>query len=145
MMFGTKFYKNRWRPSNFRRIWFFYFFLSWHQILKIRCIHEDFSVRKPKSSNGLPWKRTLWNMGSNMGIPIHMLFFRFLKNVCHFVIFAHIKNRVICAIVIDILNLKLFDYFVSDDPSPRFHQQLRLTYFLRTCLTNIFVYKKGLK
>ena len=25
-MFNTKFYKNRWRPLNFRRIWFFYFF-----------------------------------------------------------------------------------------------------------------------
>ena len=32
----------------------FDFFLSWHQIIKIRCIHEAFSVRKPKSSNGLP-------------------------------------------------------------------------------------------
>ena len=33
---------------------FFYFFLSWHQIIKIRCIHEAFSVRKLKSSNVLP-------------------------------------------------------------------------------------------
>ena len=32
---------------------FFYFFLSWHQIIKIRCIHEAFSVRKPKWSNVL--------------------------------------------------------------------------------------------
>ena len=88
-MFGTKFYKNRWRPSNFRRIWFFYFFLSWHQILKIRCIHEDFSVRKPKSSNGLPWKRTLWNRWeSNMGIPIHMLFFSFSEKCLPFCYFC---------------------------------------------------------
>ena len=33
---------------------FFYFFVSWHQIIKIRCIHEAFSVRKPKLSNVLP-------------------------------------------------------------------------------------------
>ena len=32
----------------------FFFFLSWHEIIKIRCIHESFSVRKPKSSNVLP-------------------------------------------------------------------------------------------
>ena len=36
------------------------------------------------------------------------------------------------AIVINILNLKPFDFFVSDGPSPRFHQQRRPTYFLRT-------------
>ena len=36
---------------NFRWIWFFF---SWHQIIKIRCIHEAFSVSKPKSSNVLP-------------------------------------------------------------------------------------------
>ena len=35
-------------PLNFRRIWFF--FLSWHQIIKIRCIHEALSVRKLKLS-----------------------------------------------------------------------------------------------
>ena len=51
LIFDIKFYKNRWRPLNFRLIWFFNFFLSGHQIIKIRCIHEDFSVRKPKSSN----------------------------------------------------------------------------------------------
>ena len=33
---------------------FFVYFLLWHQIIKIRCIHEAFSVRKPKSSNVLP-------------------------------------------------------------------------------------------
>ena len=32
-------------------------FLSWHQIIKIRCIHEAFSMRKPKSSNVLPWRK----------------------------------------------------------------------------------------
>ena len=36
-------------------------------------------------------------------------------------IFAYIKNRMICAIANNILNLKPFDFFVSDDPSPRFH------------------------
>ena len=35
----------------------FEFFLSWHQILKIRCIHEAFSVRKPKSGNILPQRK----------------------------------------------------------------------------------------
>ena len=57
VMFYTKFYKNRWRPLNFRRLWFFYFFLSWHQIIKIRCIHKAFSVRKPKLSNVLSQKK----------------------------------------------------------------------------------------
>ena len=47
-------------------------------------------------------------------------------------IFAYIKNRMICAKAINILNLKPFDFFVSDDPPPRFHQQRRPTYFLRT-------------
>ena len=60
-MFNTKFYKNRWRTLNFRRIWFFNFFLSWCQIIKIRCIYEAFSVRKPKSSNVLPWRNNFVN------------------------------------------------------------------------------------
>ena len=59
-MFNTKFYKNRWRPLSFRRIWFFYFFLSWRQNIKIRCIHEAFSVRKSKSSN---YKKELCEIG----------------------------------------------------------------------------------
>ena len=43
------------------------------------------------------------------------------ENVRHFVRFAYIKNRMICAIAINVLNRKPFDFFVSDDPSPRFH------------------------
>ena len=39
------------------------------------------------------------------------------------------KNRMICAIAINILNLKPFDFLVSHDPSPRFHQQRRPTFF----------------
>ena len=50
----------------------------------------------------------------------------------HFVIFAKIKNRKICAIAINILNLKPFDFFVSDNPSPRFHQQRTPICFLET-------------
>ena len=34
------------------------------------------------------------------------------KKVRHFVIFAYIKNRMIYAIAINILNLKPFDFFV---------------------------------
>ena len=49
--------------------------------------------------------------------------FIFLTNVRHFVIFAYIKNRMICATAVKILNLKPFDFFVSDDPPPRFNQQ----------------------
>ena len=50
-------------------------FLSWHQILTVRCIHEAFFVRKPKSKNGLSRRKIMWNRwGSNMGIPIHMFF-----------------------------------------------------------------------
>ena len=55
----------------------------------------------------------------------------FPKNI-HFVIFAYIKNHMVCAIAINILNLKTFDFFVSDDPSLRFHQQRRPTNFLRS-------------
>ena len=43
-------------------------------------------------------------------------FFGFPKNIRHFVIFAYIKSLMICAIAINILNLKPFDFFVSDDP-----------------------------
>ena len=70
------FFTNRWRPLNFRQIWFFYFFLSWHQIIKIRCIHEAFSWGSPNQVTYPLKERTLWNRrGSNMGIPIHILFF----------------------------------------------------------------------
>ena len=48
------FCENRWRLLNFRRNWIFLFILPWHQILKIRCIHEASWLRKPKSSNALP-------------------------------------------------------------------------------------------
>ena len=55
------------------------------------------------------------------------------KNVRHFVVFAYIKNRMTCAIAINILNLKPFDFIVSNDPSPRFHKPAhKSTYFLRT-------------
>ena len=57
----------------------------------------------------------------NQTVLDSVFFFRFPKNVRHFVIFACIKNRMICAIAINILNLKPFNFFVSDDPSPRFH------------------------
>ena len=46
-----------------------------------------------------------------------IFFFRFSKNVRHFVIFASINDRMICAIAINILNPKPFDFFVSVDPS----------------------------
>ena len=49
-----------------------------------------------------------------------------------FLIFDICKNRMICALAINILNLKPFDFFVSDDLPPRFRQQRRPTYFLRT-------------
>ena len=38
----------------FDEIDFLIFFLSWHQIIKIQCIHEVSSVRKPNWSNVLP-------------------------------------------------------------------------------------------
>ena len=64
------------------------------------------------------------------GEKIHVFFLS--KNVRHYFIFAQIKNRMICAIAINILNLKPFDVFVPDNPSPRFHQQRTPIYFLRT-------------
>ena len=52
----------------------------------------------------------------------------FPKNVCHCDIFAYVKNRIIRALAINILNLKPLDFFfVSVDSSPRFHQQRRPT------------------
>ena len=54
---------------------FFYFFLSWYQVLKIRCIHESSSMRKPNQATYFLKETTLRNRwGSNMGIPIHVLF-----------------------------------------------------------------------
>ena len=53
-MFDTKFCENLSKFLNFRQIWIFLFFWWWHQILKIRCIHEASSVSKAKSSNVLP-------------------------------------------------------------------------------------------
>ena len=41
----------------------------------------------------------------------------------YFVIFAKVKNRMICTKAIKLLNLKPFDFFVSDNPSLRFNQQ----------------------
>ena len=75
-MFDTKFCENRWRLLNFRRIWIFLFSVPWHQILKIRCIHEASFVRKPKSSGVYVLKKKLlWNRwGSNMRISIQILF-----------------------------------------------------------------------
>ena len=56
---------------------------------------------------------------------------KFPKNV-YFVIFVYIKNPMIYAIAINVLNLRPFAFFVVDDPSPRFHQQCKPTNFLRT-------------
>ena len=58
--------------------------------------------------------------------------FLYSENVRHFVIFAEIKNRMICAIAINILNLKPFNFFLLDNSSPRFHKQRTPIYFLRT-------------
>ena len=58
VMFNTIFCENRSRPSSFRRIWIYIFFLSWHQIWKIRCIHEA-SLKAQGASEKL-WNRTLW-------------------------------------------------------------------------------------
>ena len=54
LIFDTKFFENRSGPFNFERNWIF---LSWYQILKIRCVHEASSVRKPKLSNVIPQRK----------------------------------------------------------------------------------------
>ena len=46
-----------------------------------------------------------------------------LKNVDHFVISAYKFEITVCALARLILNLKLFECFILDGPSPRFHQQ----------------------
>ena len=58
--------------------------------------------------------------------------FIFLKNARHFVIYAYVFKNAVCTLANVILNLKLFDFFVLDGPSPRFHPQRRHTYFLRS-------------
>lgn len=59
-------------------------------------------------------------------------FFLFLKNVSHFVNYAYILKFWVRAIAKITLNLKLFVFFVTDGPPPRFHQQylLSLTSFM---------------
>ena len=64
-------------------------------------------------------------MADNFSEKLIFRNFFFPKNVRHFVILVYIKNRVICAIA-NILNLKPFDIFISDDSSPKLHQQRRL-------------------
>ena len=81
-MFDTEFCKNRSRPLNFRRTRFFLFFFSWHQIIKIRCIHEDSSVRKPKSSNVLPQRNNfVKSVRKQYGNPDSHPFFNFTCTV----------------------------------------------------------------
>lgn len=54
----------------------------------------------------------------------------FSKIVRHFVNFQKIKNRSVCAVAINILNLTPFNFIVSDHPSQRFHQQHGHTFYL---------------
>ena len=59
-------------------------------------------------------------LASNRG---KKLFFFF--NVGHFVIYAYIFKVEVRALASVILNLKVFEFFVLDGPSLRFHQQRR--------------------
>ena len=61
------------------------------------------------------------------GFSVFSLFFR-----RHFVIFACISEILVQPVAGVILNLKLFNIFVSDHPFSRFLQQRGHTYFLRT-------------
>ena len=84
MMFNTKFYKNRWRPLNFRQIWFFFIVTSnYKNSMYPRSFLCDGAKIKQRYSLK---KRTLWNRwGSNMGISIHILFFikKKIKSLIH--------------------------------------------------------------
>ena len=78
MIFDTKFYKNRWRPLNFRRILFFYFYFIVTSNYKNSMYPRSFLCEEAKiEQRAFSLKeRTLWNRwGGNMGIPIHILFY----------------------------------------------------------------------
>ena len=93
---------NQWRPLNFRRIWIFLFFLPWHQILKIRCIHEASTVRKPKSSNALSQRNNFVKLvRKQYGNPDSHPFFKetFVYKQAKFVKKKKMKNKTNCGTV----------------------------------------------
>ena len=63
-----------------------------------------------------------------------------------FWLFMHIYSKIaVCALASVILNLKLFEFLLLDGPPPRFHQQRRHTYFLRSHVDLLFLYRKSVQ
>ena len=59
-MFDTKFYKNRWRPLNFRRIWFFFIVTSNY---KNSMYPRSFLCEEAKIKQRTPLKKELCEIG----------------------------------------------------------------------------------
>ena len=62
-MFDTQFYKNRWRPLNFRRIWFFYFFFIMTSNYKNSMYPRSFLCKEAKIKQRTPLKKELCEIG----------------------------------------------------------------------------------
>ena len=62
-MFDTKFYKNRWRPLNFRRIWFFYLFFIVTSNYKNSMYPRSFLCEEAKIKQRTPLKKELCEIG----------------------------------------------------------------------------------
>ena len=62
-MFDTKFYKNRWRPLNFRRIWLFYFFFIMTSNYKNSMYPRSFLCEEAKIKQRTPLKKELCEIG----------------------------------------------------------------------------------
>ena len=92
MIFETKFYKNRRRPLNFRRILFFYFILSWHQIIKIRCSLRSFLCEEAKIKQRTSLKKELCEIGEEAIWEFRFTSFFFTTQLIY--IYFYIRNKV---------------------------------------------------
>ena len=64
------------------------------------------------------------------------------KNVRHFFIYGYIFKIAVFTLASVILNLKIFEFFVLDGQSSKFYQQRRHTYFWRSHVHLLVLYKK---
>ena len=61
VIFDTKFYNNRWRPLNFRRIWFFFFIVTSN--FKNSMYPRSFLCEEAKIKQRTPLKKELCEIG----------------------------------------------------------------------------------
>ena len=76
-MFDTKFYKNRWRPLNFRRIWFVLIVTSnYKNLIYPRC----FLCEEAENKQRTPFKKELCEIGEEAIWESRFTSFFFVKN-----------------------------------------------------------------